>query len=68
MVGDAISTETRGLVNQGQMGMLNPWDPDINLVRDPRWGRNVRDRTGRACAYAHATTTTTASAHCSLLD
>ena len=20
--------------------MLNPWDPDINLVRDPRWGRN----------------------------
>ena len=33
MVGDAISTETRGLVNQGKTGMLNPWDPDINLVR-----------------------------------
>ena len=33
MVGDAIGTEGRGLVNQGLSGMLNPWDPDINLVR-----------------------------------
>ena len=39
-VGDAISTENRALTNQGLSGMLNPWDPDINLVRDPRWGRN----------------------------
>ena len=35
-VGDAISTENRALVNQGVLGMLNPWDPDLNLVRDPR--------------------------------
>jgi hypothetical protein len=35
MVGDAISTENRALHNQGKCPMLNPWDPDINLVRDP---------------------------------
>lgn len=33
-----ISTEARSLHNQGVTG-LSFWAPDINLFRDPRWGR-----------------------------
>ena len=43
MVGDAIGTEGRGLVNQGLSGMLNPWDPDINLVRGAHSSRPSSD-------------------------
>ena len=38
LVGDTISTEARALNNQGLIG-LSFWAPDINLFRDPRWGR-----------------------------
>ncbi|XP_065184941.1 uncharacterized protein LOC135815554 [Sycon ciliatum] len=38
MVGETIATEGRALHNQGKIG-LSMWAPDINLFRDPRWGR-----------------------------
>ena len=37
-VGAAISTEGRAFANQGITGLFY-WAPDINLFRDPRWGR-----------------------------
>eukprot|EP00484_Ammonia_sp_Unknown_P005082 CAMPEP_0197074090 /NCGR_PEP_ID=MMETSP1384-20130603/210934_1 /TAXON_ID=29189 /ORGANISM="Ammonia sp." /LENGTH=946 /DNA_ID=CAMNT_0042512931 /DNA_START=16 /DNA_END=2857 /DNA_ORIENTATION=- len=37
-VGSAISTEARAFANQGIVGLFF-WAPDINLFRDPRWGR-----------------------------
>lgn len=37
-VATAIGTEGRALNNQGVAG-LTYWAPDINLFRDPRWGR-----------------------------
>ena len=37
-VGETISTEGRALNNQGVAGLAF-WAPDINLFRDPRWGR-----------------------------
>eukprot|EP00755_Sulcionema_specki_P026941 Sspe_Gene.16341::Locus_5757_Transcript_1_1_Confidence_1.000_Length_2611::g.16341::m.16341/K15920/XYL4; beta-D-xylosidase 4 len=38
-VGEAISTEARALHNQNLSGIAY-WAPDINLARDPRWGRS----------------------------
>eukprot|EP01084_Bolivina_argentea_P263558 446125_1 len=37
-IGEAISTEARSFANQGISGLYY-WAPDINLFRDPRWGR-----------------------------
>ncbi|KAH3758310.1 glycoside hydrolase family 3 protein [Pelomyxa schiedti] len=37
-IGEMISTEARALYNQDIAGLLL-WAPDINLFRDPRWGR-----------------------------
>ena len=37
-VASSISTEARALHNQGVTGLAF-WAPDINLFRDPRWGR-----------------------------
>ncbi len=37
-VGSIISTEARATNNQDQVG-LNFFTPNINIVRDPRWGR-----------------------------
>merc|ERR1719460_2521827 len=36
--GDAISTEFRGFANAGK-GFLSIFAPNINIFRDPRWGR-----------------------------
>jgi len=33
-----VSTEGRAIYNQGRSG-LTYWSPNINIVRDPRWGR-----------------------------
>eukprot|EP01060_Flectonema_neradi_P002802 TRINITY_DN1176_c3_g1_i1.p1 TRINITY_DN1176_c3_g1~~TRINITY_DN1176_c3_g1_i1.p1 ORF type:complete len:793 (+),score=176.42 TRINITY_DN1176_c3_g1_i1:1458-3836(+) len=38
-IGETISTEARALSNQGLAGIAF-WAPDINLARDPRWGRS----------------------------
>jgi beta-D-xylosidase 4 len=38
-VGAVIGTEARALRNLGAGGQLALWAPDINLFRDPRWGR-----------------------------
>lgn len=38
MIGDAISTEARAFNNQGHAGNTF-WTPNINIFRDPRWGR-----------------------------
>ena len=38
-VGSTVSTESRALANQGLAGTAF-WSPDINLARDPRWGRS----------------------------
>jgi beta-glucosidase len=37
-VADAISSEARILYQQGKIG-INFWSPNINIFRDPRWGR-----------------------------
>ncbi|THF97025.1 hypothetical protein TEA_001705 [Camellia sinensis var. sinensis] len=37
-IGQAVSTEARAMHNAGQAG-LTFWSPNINVVRDPRWGR-----------------------------
>ncbi|KAF7048644.1 hypothetical protein CFC21_057368 [Triticum aestivum] len=37
-IGQAISTEARAMYNLGKGG-LTYWSPNINVVRDPRWGR-----------------------------
>ena len=37
-IGRTIGTEARGLANQGKC-TLYFLDPNINLMRDPRWGR-----------------------------
>lgn len=35
----AISDEARAFYNQGEMD-ISFWSPNINVLRDPRWGRN----------------------------
>ncbi|KAB8116157.1 hypothetical protein EE612_057129 [Oryza sativa] len=37
-IGQAVSTEARAMYNMGKGG-LTYWSPNINVVRDPRWGR-----------------------------
>ncbi|KAI3456047.1 hypothetical protein Pfo_012710 [Paulownia fortunei] len=37
-IGQAVSTEARAMYNLGHAG-LTFWSPNINVVRDPRWGR-----------------------------
>ncbi|KAL5203914.1 hypothetical protein ABZP36_008785 [Zizania latifolia] len=37
-IGQAVSTEARAMYNMGKGGMTY-WSPNINVVRDPRWGR-----------------------------
>jgi beta-glucosidase-like glycosyl hydrolase len=37
-IGAAISDEVRAFANAGHSG-LTLWSPNINLARDPRWGR-----------------------------
>ncbi|OMP12651.1 hypothetical protein COLO4_02915 [Corchorus olitorius] len=36
----AVSNEARAMYNEGQAG-LTFWSPNINVVRDPRWGRTL---------------------------
>jgi beta-glucosidase-like glycosyl hydrolase len=56
-VGDAISTEVRAANNlhigrtDCALSVLgaNGWGPNVNLVRDPRWGRNIE--VGSECPY-----------------
>ena len=38
-MGDRISTEARAAHNTGHLAALWLWAPDINLFKDPRWGR-----------------------------
>ncbi|XP_006840294.3 beta-xylosidase/alpha-L-arabinofuranosidase 1 [Amborella trichopoda] len=37
-IGEVVSTEARAMFNLGLAG-LTYWSPNINVVRDPRWGR-----------------------------
>nr|GME11200.1 probable beta-D-xylosidase 5 [Ipomoea batatas] len=37
-IGQVVSTEARAMHNLGNAG-LTFWSPNINVVRDPRWGR-----------------------------
>ncbi|KAH9797694.1 Fn3 like domain-containing protein [Citrus sinensis] len=37
-IGQTVSTEARAMYNLGNAG-LTFWSPNINVVRDPRWGR-----------------------------
>ncbi|KAI9198110.1 hypothetical protein LWI28_010377 [Acer negundo] len=39
-IGQAVSTEARAMYNLGRGG-LTYWSPNINVVRDPRWGRTT---------------------------
>ncbi|KAJ3695797.1 hypothetical protein LUZ60_001174 [Juncus effusus] len=38
-IGEVISTEARAIYNLGQAEGLTFWSPNINIFRDPRWGR-----------------------------
>lgn len=38
-VGDAVGTEARALSNIGAADGFTFWSPNINIARDPRWGR-----------------------------
>ncbi|KAJ0988602.1 hypothetical protein J5N97_006958 [Dioscorea zingiberensis] len=38
-IGQAIGTEARAVYNAGQAEGLTFWSPNINVFRDPRWGR-----------------------------
>ncbi|XP_051182641.1 probable beta-D-xylosidase 7 [Lolium perenne] len=38
-IGQAIGTEARALYNIGQAEGLTIWSPNVNIFRDPRWGR-----------------------------
>ncbi|KAL6907814.1 hypothetical protein ACP4OV_001984 [Aristida adscensionis] len=38
LVGKAVSDEARAMYNGGQAG-LTFWSPNVNIFRDPRWGR-----------------------------
>ncbi|KAG0623933.1 hypothetical protein M758_3G212400 [Ceratodon purpureus] len=37
-IGQVTSTEGRAIFNQGRSG-ISYWSPNINIARDPRWGR-----------------------------
>ncbi|XP_042517321.1 probable beta-D-xylosidase 2 [Macadamia integrifolia] len=37
-IGRVVSTEARAMYNGGVAG-LNYWSPNVNIFRDPRWGR-----------------------------
>ncbi|XP_052205220.1 beta-xylosidase/alpha-L-arabinofuranosidase 2-like isoform X2 [Diospyros lotus] len=37
-IGKVVSTEARAMYNVGQAG-LTFWSPNVNIFRDPRWGR-----------------------------
>ncbi|KAF7054988.1 hypothetical protein CFC21_062571 [Triticum aestivum] len=39
LIGQAIGTEARALYNLGQAEGLTIWSPNVNIFRDPRWGR-----------------------------
>ncbi|EOY06887.1 Glycosyl hydrolase family protein [Theobroma cacao] len=39
-IGQVVSTEARAMYNLGRAG-LTFWSPNINVVRDPRWGRTL---------------------------
>ncbi|KAJ7947214.1 Beta-D-xylosidase [Quillaja saponaria] len=39
-IGQVVSTEARAMYNLGRAG-LTYWSPNINVVRDPRWGRII---------------------------
>ncbi|KAJ1696210.1 hypothetical protein LUZ63_004722 [Rhynchospora breviuscula] len=38
-IGEAVGTEARAIYNSGQLQGLTFWAPNINIFRDPRWGR-----------------------------
>ncbi|TVU25763.1 hypothetical protein EJB05_28271, partial [Eragrostis curvula] len=38
-IGQAIGREARALYNVGQAEGLTIWSPNVNIFRDPRWGR-----------------------------
>ncbi|RLM58474.1 putative beta-D-xylosidase 7 [Panicum miliaceum] len=38
-IGQAIGREARALYNLGQAEGLTIWSPNVNIFRDPRWGR-----------------------------
>ncbi|EYU39877.1 hypothetical protein MIMGU_mgv1a018879mg [Erythranthe guttata] len=38
-IGQAIGKEARAMYNQGQVKGMAFWAPNVNIFRDPRWGR-----------------------------
>lgn len=38
-IGQVIGKEARAVYNEGQAGGMTFWAPNINIFRDPRWGR-----------------------------
>jgi len=39
LIGQAIGIEARAIYNAGQASGLTLWAPNVNIFRDPRWGR-----------------------------
>uniref|UniRef100_A0A0D9XRJ2 Fibronectin type III-like domain-containing protein n=1 Tax=Leersia perrieri TaxID=77586 RepID=A0A0D9XRJ2_9ORYZ len=56
-VGEAVGVEARALYNVGQANGLTIWSPNVNIFRDPRWGRGQEtpgEDPATASAYAAA--------------
>jgi len=49
-VGRAVSAEVRALHHRDPLISLNVWAPVVNLLRDPRWGRNEEATPRTSCS------------------
>ena len=53
-VGEAIGTEARALSNVGAADGWTFWSPNVNIYRDPRWGRGQETPGGKGLtAHTH---------------
>lgn len=59
-IGEAVGTEVRAMRARDERVGLNVWAPVVNLLRDPRWGRNEEGyaedpylTSALAAAYTH---------------
>jgi beta-glucosidase-like glycosyl hydrolase len=67
-LGAAVATEARAFSNAGHAG-LTYWTPNLNIFRDPRWGRGqVSDDAMDAFAADAAATTFVADAAATATD
>ncbi|KAL0384508.1 UNVERIFIED_CONTAM: Beta-xylosidase/alpha-L-arabinofuranosidase 2 [Sesamum radiatum] len=54
LIGKVVSTEARAMYNVGLAG-LTFWSPNVNIFRDPRWGRGQETPGERPFAFQQVT-------------